>query len=413
MKYYLLTFGCQMNKSDSERAAAVLENLGYQKTDSEESADLIMVLACSVRQSAIDRIYGRIKIWKKIKEKRPLITILTGCILKEDKRKLIPHFDFIFPITDLVKLPEKLKNLPCQQIESYFHIHPHYQNNFQAYVPISTGCNNFCTYCVVPYVRGPEICRPAEEIINEVKELIGRGYKEICLLGQNVNSYFSNLNFPKLLKKINDIPGNFWLRFLTSHPKDFSDELIETMVKCKKICEYLHLPIQSGDNQILKEMNRRYTVEHYKNIIEKIRKKIPDIAISTDIIVGFPGETEKQFQNTTKLMKEIKFDMAYIAEYSPRPQTAAIKLNDNVPKKEKEKRRKILTEILKQTAFEKNKKYLGQIVEILVDSEDKDNFYGKTRTFKTVKIKKSPFYQIGEFEKVKIISATPFGLAAS
>ncbi|MGB9609203.1 MAG: MiaB/RimO family radical SAM methylthiotransferase, partial [Minisyncoccia bacterium] len=271
----------------------------------------------------------------------------------------------------------------------------------------------FCTYCVVPYVRGPEICRPAEEIVNEVNELIGRGYKEICLLGQNVNSYFSNLNFPKLLKKINDIPGNFWLRFLTSHPKDFSDELIETMVKCKKICEYLHLPIQSGDNQILKEMNRRYTVEHYKNIIEKIRKKIPDIAISTDIIVGFPGETEKQFQNTTKLMKEIKFDMAYIAEYSPRPQTAAIKLNDNVPKKEKEKRRKILTEILKQTAFEKNKKYLGQIVEILVDSEDKDNFYGKTRTFKTVKIKKSPFYQIGEFEKVKIISATPFGLAAS
>jgi tRNA-2-methylthio-N6-dimethylallyladenosine synthase len=418
MKYQLIVFGCQMNKSDAERAAAILENLGYQKTDSEKSADLIMVLACSVRQSAVDRIYGKVKTWQKIKKQRPLITILTGCVLKKDIKNLSPYFDFIFPITDLTQLPQKLnKKINTEQIDDYFKIHPRYQTNFQAYVPISTGCNNFCSYCVVPYVRGPEICRPAEEIIEEVKNLIKNGYKEITLLGQNVNSYLSptdkKINFPKLLQIINDLPGNFWLRFVSSHPKDVSDELIETMAQNKKICEYLHLPVQSGDNEILRKMNRNYTVEHYKNIINKIRNKIPTISISTDIIVGFPGETKEQFQNTFNLMKEIKFDMAYIAEYSPRPQTAAFKLKDDVPKKEKERRRKILTEILKETALEKNKNYLNKEVEVLIDSEDEEYFFGKTRTFKTVKFKKSKNFKLGEFAKVKIIEALPFGLIAS
>lgn len=418
-KYYIVTYGCQMNKSDSERVATVLEDLGYQKTDSEKSADLIVIMACSVRQSAVDRIYGKVKIWQKIKEKRPLLTILSGCVLKEDRKKLSPFFDLIFPISDLPKLPQKLKNLPPYQVKNYFEIQPTYQSNFQAYLPISTGCNNFCTYCVVPYVRGPEICRPANEIINEVKSLIDKGYKEITLLGQNVNSYTSILgnststvDFPELLQIINNIPGNFWLRFITSHPKDLSDELIETMAKCKKICEYLHLPVQSGDNEILKRMNRNYTVEYYKNLIEKIKNKIPEISISTDIIVGFPGESEKQFQNTANLMKEMKFDMAYIAEYSPRPETAAYRLKDDVPKKEKERRRKLLTDILMETAFENNKKYLNKIVEILVEGIDRQGYvYGKTRTFKNVRLKDSPKkLTVGQFAKIKITAVSPWGL---
>lgn len=329
-----------MNKSDAERAAAILEKMGYRATDSEESADLIMVVACSVRQSAVDRVYGKAKNWQSMKEKKPLITILTGCVLAKDKKKLAPFFDLIFPVGDLIKLPQKLDKLPASQITDYLAIHPHYENNFQAYVPIATGCNNFCAYCVVPYVRGHEICRPAEDIISEVESLIKAGYKEITLLGQNVNSYHSqacprpsakrhlqklipktdgrcDISFPKLLKIIDDLPGDFWLRFITSHPKDLSDELIEVMADSKRICEYLHLPIQSGDNEILARMNRGYTAEHYKKIIAKIRQKMPRIAISTDVIVGFPGETEEHFENTAQLMKDVKFDMAYIAEYSP------------------------------------------------------------------------------------------------
>lgn len=434
MKYYIITYGCQMNKSDSERLAAVLDDLGYTPTNSEQAADLIATVACSVRQSAIDRIYGRVKIWNKIRKAKKLITILTGCVLKSDQKKLQKAFDFILDIKELNKLPTLLKNKK-QLSQKYLSIVPKYKSPFQAYVPISIGCNNYCTYCVVPYARGPEKYRPAEEIVDEVKCLIKNGYKEITLLGQNVNSYRSRINtngslistnirkiggkisvssrevsFPKLLQTINDLPGNFWLRFITSHPKDLSDELIMVMAHGKKICKYLHLPVQAGDNCILKAMNRHYTVAHYKNLIKKIRQAIPGIAISTDIIVGFPGETKKQFNNTAKLMKEINFDMAYIAEYSPRPGTAAAKLKDDVPQKEKEHRRILLTKILKKSALKNNQKYLNKIVEVLVEDKNRDFLYGKTRTFKTVKIKKSPSIKLGDITKIKIINVQSFGL---
>lgn len=399
-----------MNKSDAERLAAILEGLGYQKTDNEKSADLIAVVACSVRQSAVDRIYGKIKIWNKLKKNKKIVTLLTGCVLKSDQKKLSQSFDLIFDIKNLNKLPKLLKKE--RPISSdYFSVTPKYQSKFQAYVPISTGCNNYCTYCVVPYARGPEISRPAKEIINEVKSLINSGYKETTLLGQNVNSYYSeNYNFPKLLKTINDLPGNFWLNFVTSHPKDLSDELIKIMANGKKICQYMHLPVQAGDNKVLKAMNRHYTSVHYKNLIKKIRKAMPDIAISTDIIVGFPKETKAQFNNTAKLMKQINFDMAYLAEYSPRPGTAAAKLEDNVPAAEKSRRWKILNEILKKSALKNNKNYLKKIVEVLINNHDKGYFYGKTKTFKTVKIKKSPNIKIGDIIKVKIIKAADFCL---
>ena len=300
---------------------------------------------CSVRQSAVDRVYGLIPKFKKLREKNPkLKTILTGCILKEDKRKFAKGFDRILKIKDLLKYQ------------------PKYQTNFSAFIPISNGCNNFCAYCVVPFVRGPLVCRDHKEILEKVKNAVNKGYREVWLLGQNVNSYgvpretdakqntkqTQNINFAKLLRMINDIPGDFSIRFTSPHPADFTDELINTMAKCKKVAHYLNLPVQSGDNEILKKMNRNYTVEQYKNWVEKIREKIPDINLSTDVIVGFPGETKKHFENTAKLFKEIKFNLAYIAKYSPRPGTAAFRLKDNVPLKEKKRREKVLREILEK-----------------------------------------------------------------
>ena len=414
MKYYIITYGCQMNCSDSERIATVLESNGYKKASNIEKADLIVINMCSVRQSAVDRVFGLSPKLIKLKTlNSKLITILTGCILKKDRRKFVKYFDLVLNIRDLPKWP-KILNSKCKILNTndYLKIQPKYFSFPVAYIPISTGCNNFCTYCVVPYTRGSLIHRPAKDIIKEVKELVKKGYKEIWLLGQNVNSYksqSSKINFPKLLRMVNDIPGEFWIRFTSSHPKDLSDELIKTMAECKKVTPYLNLPVQSGDNKILKKMNRDYTVQKYKNLIKKIRKKIPDIALSTDIIVGFPGETKEQFKNTAKLLREIKFDMVYIAQYSSRPGTAATKMEDNVPQKEKKRREKVLTEILKKTALGKNKKYIGKIVKVLPLEWKKEFLFGKSFHYKSVKTKGSKKV-LGKFIKVKIIDALPWGL---
>ena len=324
MKYWIITYGCQMNKSDSERIASILKKQGYLPALKEAEADLILINVCSVRQSAVNRVYAKVN--KYFKKKK---IILTGCVLKEDKNKL------------------KNKVSEFWHPDYYFECLPIHQSKFQAFLPIMTGCNNFCAYCVVPYTRGREKSRPAKEIIREIKSLVKKDYKEVILLGQNVNSYKDkNVNFPKLLKKINNIKGNFKINFITSHPKDMSDELIETMAKCQKLIKEIHLPVQSGDNEILKKMNRHYTASHYKKLIKKIKQKIPGIKISTDIIVGFPGETKKQFQNTVKLAKEIKFEKAYVSKYSPRPGTLAFKLKDNVSPQEKKTRWQILEKLI-------------------------------------------------------------------
>lgn len=311
-----------MNKSDSERIAAQLEKKGYQPAKEISQADLVVINVCSIRQSAVDRVYSKVKQLKNPK------IILTGCILEEDKKQLASQVDEIWPIIDLETSPKR-------------------QSSEQVFVPIMTGCNNFCTYCVVPYTRGPEYSRPASEIIKEVKDLIKKDYRTITLLGQNVNSYKSEkTNFPELLKMISQIPGNFQIKFLTSHPKDMSDKLIEAIAQGEKISKEIHLPVQSGDNQILEKMNRGYTIGHYKKLIKKINQKINQAQISTDIIVGFPGETKKQFQNTVNLVKEIGFQKAYVAAYSPRPGTAAAKLKDDVPADEKKRRKRVLLNIL-------------------------------------------------------------------
>lgn len=318
MRYHIITYGCQMNQANSERIAASLEKKDYKPAQSPKMADLIIVNMCSVRQSAVDRVFGIPMKLRGVKAKK----ILTGCILKKDRKKFEKIFD-------------EIKIMPQHGCPS-------------ALIPVSYGCDNFCTYCVVPYTRGRLICRPRQEILREVKRSIQKGHKEIWLLGQNVNDYKSGgVNFAKLLKLVNNIPGNFSIRFMSPHPSNFSDELIEAMAESPKVAKYLNLPIQSGDDAILKKMNRRYTVKQYKDLVKKIRKKIPNINLSTDVIVGFPGETKKQFENTVKLFKEINFDIAYISKYSSRPGTAASKLKDDIPLEEKKRRAKILNKLTK------------------------------------------------------------------
>ena len=426
-KYFIITYGCQMNRSDSERIANVLENIDLKLAKKMNDADLILVNMCSVRQSAVDRVYGLFPNFQKFKkENSKLKTVLTGCILKKDRMQFAKRFDWILDINNLFRWPKILKIRDGGQMKkNYFEILPKYQTRFSALVPIMTGCNNSCAYCVVPYTRGKEISRPAKEIIQEIKKLIKGGYKEIWLLGQNVNSYRDGLiNFPKLLKAVNDIRGDFWIRFTSPHPKDFSEELIRVMAKCQKVTPYLNLPVQSGDNEILKKMNRPYTISYYKKLIKKIRAAFKiyrrglekEVSISTDVIIGFPGEREKQFKNTVKLFKEIKYEMAYIARYSPRPGTVAEKLKDNVPPPEKERRYKILTKILKENAQDQNKKYLGREIEVLVDEIKNQSLIGKSRHYKTVKIsidskcRAQKTNLIGQFVKVKIIDTSPWGL---
>jgi len=392
-----------MNKSDSERVAAVLEQQGYKATDNKNQADLAVINTCGVRQAAEDRVYGLVP---RIKKQNPGCKIvLTGCLVnREDVRKRLKNFvdvwlpitkisDFRFKIYDflhsgeiknnsdnrLVLNKSKILILPAQTGHKakigdgdYLKIKPKYSSNESAFVPIGNGCNNFCSYCVVPHARGREVWRPAGDIIDEVKNLVKNGYKEIILIAQNVNSYQSEsvlinankarnlerlrqINFAKLLRMVNNIEGNFGINFATSHPKDMSDELINTIAKSEKILPQIHLPVQSGDNQILKKMNRRYTVGDYKKLIKKIhaafKKYRPNVKleISTDIIVGFPGETKKQFLNTVKLCKEIKFAKAYLARYSPRPGTAAARLKDDVLAEEKKRRWLVLEKLVNKS----------------------------------------------------------------
>lgn len=443
MKYHIVVYGCQMNISDAERVSAVLGGAKYKQTQNINEADLIIVAMCSVRQSAVNRVHGLTDKFKTLRRSNPhLKTILTGCVLKRDRKKFSNGFDYIVDIKEIYKLPGLLLKrgnklfvgpgplvpqnkggyqqpekslLPSEKLlpSDYFDIAPKYSSKFSANVPIVTGCNNFCSYCVVPYVREGEVSRSAKEIISEIKHLIKDRYKEIWLLGQNVNSYKDGaINFPKLLEMTNNISGNFWIRFTSSHPKDFSKELIDAMANCKKVTPYLNLAVQSGDNKILKSMNRHYTIKEYQNKIKELRKKIPDISLSTDIIVGFPGETKKQFENTAKLLKNLKYDMAYINKYSPRAGTAAFKLKDNVSIVEKKRREKILTEILKKTALEKNGKYINKTVEILVESKKDNKLYGRTKSYKLVQFEGNKNL-IGKFIRVKIINTNPWKLTGN
>lgn len=410
-KFQLLVLGCQMNQSDAERIEKILLDLGWKKTDSEREANLIIAVACSVRQSAIDRIYGKARQWQIRRRAGQLQAILTGCVLTRDKKKLGLLFDQIITTSEINKLPEIIESQPVVASTDYLCLPAHHESTYSAYVPISNGCNNFCAYCAVPYTRGREVSRDAKSVIAECQQLVASGYKEIILLGQNVNSYQSGrYDFPKLLTALNKIKGEFWVRFLTSHPKDFSGELIKVLAQGKHLTPYLHLALQSGDDDILKKMNRRYTAKHYQKLITQARKQINNLTVSTDIIVGFPGETKQQFEQTAQLMRVIGFDMAYLNRYSPRSGTAAAQLKDNVSKLEKKRREEKLNLLLKETALTNSQKYLGRTELILVDGYKNGLCFGKTAAYKivTFKGKKS---LVGQFVKVKITGAKSFILS--
>lgn len=409
-KFYLWVLGCQMNESDAERIEALLEFYGWSRTKSEQEASLIVVVACSVRQKAIDRVYGKAKEWRRRRKKSELKTVLTGCVLDSDKENMLRFFDLVIPVTEVFQLIGLIGGEADSAQNDYLCLPAKYNCNFSAYVPIMNGCNNFCSYCAVPFTRGRERSRPAQEVIDECKKLIESGCKEIILLGQNVNSYHEGeYDFPKLLKEINELPGDFWIRFLTSHPKDLSSDLIEVMAAGGHITPYLHLALQSGDEKILQSMNRKYSPEHFLSLIEKVRQAIPEITISTDIIVGYPGEGEKEFQHTADLMRQAKFDMAYFGRFSPRPGTAAAKLDDNVSAEEKARRENFLNDILIETATANNQKYLGQNIEILVDGWKKGLCYGKTASFKIVAFAGEKSW-IGQKILVKIKEVGPWSL---
>jgi tRNA-2-methylthio-N6-dimethylallyladenosine synthase len=430
LTYHVITIGCQMNIADSERIAAYFEDHGYVLDTDPETASIVVLTTCGIRQSAEDRAYGLVN---QLRKKNHQSLIITGCLAKrrDVKQRLRGQVDLFMPINDLPNLLELLQSARPELVlspdevralggEKYLSILPKYQNNYSAYIPIGNGCNNFCSYCVVPYARGREVYRPAEEIMTEVKSLLAKGYREIFLIAQNVNSYRSGTyNFPRLLKEIDSLPGNFWLRFSSSHPKDLSDDLIAVLASSQKVANHLHLAVQSGDDDILEAMNRKYTADHYRELIKKVRAVRPKIAITTDVIVGFPGETEAQFLNSVRLFEDLKFEMAYISQYSPRPGTVSWTMPDNVSRDDKKQREKILNELIIKTSLEVNQQYLGREVVVLVDGLNRrGRAYGKTSESKTVlfDFDSAAGHQeeleklIGHFVLVKISSAQTFGL---
>lgn len=392
-KYHLITFGCQMNKSDSERIDSLLTQVGFEPTQNREEAELILVNTCSVRQSAEDRVFGLVRQFALLKEKNPQLIIgITGCMAGRDRdgtiRKKLPIVDLYFPTSDMTQLPRWIGEMRPELVnsadiaEDYLKLAPNYHSKRQAFVTIQTGCNKFCTYCVVPFARGLEKNRPVRDIIEEIQRLADEGCVEITLLGQTVNSYrapdpehWSPNNpykdhFASLLWEVNQIPGISRLHFTAPHPLHMSDEVMDAM-KLPAHLNYLHLPVQCGDNEVLRRMNRRYTREQYLECVGRLYEKIPGIALGTDIIVGFCGETPEQFNQTVDVYRQARFDISYTAMYSPRSGTAAYRaFKDDVSKEEKKRRWQVLQEIMEKIVREKNQAFVGKTVSVFVERHE-------------------------------------------
>jgi tRNA-2-methylthio-N6-dimethylallyladenosine synthase len=439
MKYHIVVLGCQMNLSDGERLRAILNNRGMYETENEQEADILGLVACSVRQKAIDKVHSRIHQWKGWKKKRPLITFLTGCILPEDQKRFIKDFDIVFDIKDAAGLPQLISGhgevtpaglhrdqTTMDGTGELWNVDPQYVSSFEAFIPIQNGCNNFCTYCAVPYTRGREESRPSSEIKEEFSHLLDRGYKSITLLGQNVNSYGSErrseglseeMTFPELMEDL-AVRGDSqeetpWIYYTAPHPKDMTHELIDVMARHKSAAKQIHLPIQSGDNVILERMNRRYKVEDYRSIVEKIRLSLPGATLFTDIIVGFPGETEAQFANTAAIMEEFKFNMAFIAMYSPRPGAKSTDWQDDIPQDVKKERFHILSEIMTRSAVEFNEKLLGRELKVLVTGRSRkgDRYSGRTEGMINIQFESDRDDLIGQFITLKVTGVHGISLA--
>ncbi|HNQ45263.1 MAG TPA: tRNA (N6-isopentenyl adenosine(37)-C2)-methylthiotransferase MiaB [bacterium] len=417
-KYHLITIGCAMNQSDGERLASRLNELGWRRVNNHCQADLVILVTCGVRQSAEDRIYGLIN---QVKKDNPGAAIaITGCLVyrQDIKAKLKNKVNYWFSINDLKGLEQILASNylgSTQSGQNYLDIIPDYQSKISAFVPIGNGCNNFCSYCVVPYARGREIYRPAEDIIIEIQQLLNKGYQEITIIAQNVNSYkdqVSGLDFTGLLEKLDNL-GDYWLRFATSHPKDMSDRLINFLGHSHNLIHHLHLPVQSGSNKILTTMNRGYTIEHYRELIDKVRRQWPDVVLTTDIIVGFPGESNRDFEDTIKVVKDLKFDQVYSARYSPRPGTVAATMIDDVPANIKKEREQKLDKIVKAGSLQNRKKQVGQKVTVLLEEKRGNCYFGHTDHGLQILITspKNENYNLGSRYPVQITNARSFSLA--
>lgn len=422
-KAYVHSFGCQLNVSDGEKIKGILKELGFSFTDSYEAADLILFNTCAVRESAEDRVYGILGSIKQYKSKNPnLIIGLCGCMASEEKtvgkvKAHYPYVDLVFGTAAMNRLPHLLlehyegKKLAYDTAEYANFAEGHTQireSAWKASVPIMFGCNNFCTYCIVPYVRGRERSRKPEAILEEVTQLVEQGYKEIILLGQNVNSYGKDLedgiSFAELLRRINAIPGEFVIRFLSSHPKDATTELLDTILTCEKVGKHLHLPVQCGSNRILKEMNRRYTVEQYLEIVHYLRQKDPDFSLTSDLIIGFPNESEEDFQGTLNLLRTVQYDNVYTFIYSKRSGTKAADMPDVTSDQEKRERMERLLALQREIASEHYKRYLGRTLRVLVEGPSKKGagwLIGKDRAYIIVEFE-GPENCIGQFVDVRI-----------
>ncbi len=422
-KYYILTMGCQLNENDSEKLIGIMEEMGYTKSDDIKNADLYVINTCCVRENAEEKLFGKLGELKKIKENKNIIIAIGGCMMQEEHitekiKKSYPFVDVVFGTHTLHKFPEDLytaitKNKKVKDVididgEIYEGLPVKRSSNKQASVIIMYGCNNFCSYCIVPYVRGRERSRKPEDILNEIKELAKEGYREITLLGQNVNSYKGgeNYNFANLLEDVDKIEGIEVIRFVSPHPKDFTDEVIDVISKSNKISRLIHVPLQSGSTNVLKEMNRKYTKEQYLDLIKRIRNKIPDVVFSTDIIVGFPGETEEDFEDTIDVVKQVNFEQIFMFIYSRRIGTRADKMENQILEEIKHKRFDRLKQVFEESVEENNKKYIGTTQKILVEGYSKNNqdmLTGRTDTNKVV-IFEGPEELIGKIINIKIIS---------
>lgn len=428
-KYFLRTYGCQMNVHDSEEIRYYLESLGYEKTDILEQADIVVLNTCAIRENAKDKVFGYLGRCKHLKQtKKDLIICLCGCLMQlpNEVEGIInnhKYIDIVIGTHNINELPKLImKQNSKQMIEVYSNSNEVNENikykrdsKISAWVNIQYGCDKFCTYCIVPFTRGRERSRKIENIIQEVKKLKEEGYKEITLLGQNVNAYGKDLdygyNFATLLEEVAKI-GIPRVRFVTSHPWNFTDEMIDVIAKYENIMPYIHLPLQSGSNEILKKMNRRYSKEEYKELFDKIKAKVPNVSITTDIIVGFPNETEKDFQDTLDMVDYCKYDSAYTFIYSKREGTYASTLEDKVSDEEKSKRLQILNKKVNAYALEANQKLIGKVVEVLIiDKSEKgeDKVCGYTDTMKLVNVIGKEDL-IGKIIKVKITEAKSFSL---
>ena len=431
LKYYILTMGCQLNENDSEKISGMVQNMGYIKTDDIFDADLVIYNTCCVRENAEEKLFGKLGEVKRLKEAKGTIIAIGGCMMQEkhiiEKIKKSYKYDIIFGTHTLYKFPQDLYNsiINNKRITDVLDIDGEIieglpikrDDNIRASVTIMNGCNNFCTYCIVPYVRGRERSRNSEDILKEVKDLAKNGYKEITLLGQNVNSYMrverengtceSEINsFAKLLRKVNQINGMEKIRFTSPHPKDFTYDVIEAIRDCDKVSKLVHLPLQSGSTNILKSMNRVYTKEQYLNLVDKMKKEIPNVKFSTDIIVGFPGETEEDFEDTLDVVRKVEFEQIFMFIYSRRKGTPADKMENQVLEEIKHERFERLKKLYESIIQKNNKEYIETNQEILVEGYSKTNnnyLTGRTDTNKVVIFKGSPDL-IGKKANIQIIS---------